>query len=145
MGQEQWDDVKAQILPVLKPRDYIEPGKATEHLLTMEWLAEVVICYVIRNKKFYWFVTDWDLRRWGIASQLLRQKDGGRVILVQTNDSLTSSLLLHPDLHRLFSGPLGIPFWAGIPDRETLVVFSDRHSIKQRIGRRLAKDYRSSA
>jgi hypothetical protein len=74
-----------------------------------------------------------------------RQKDGGRLILVETNDSLASSRLLHPDLHRIFSGPLGSPFWAGIPDRSTLVVYSDRRSLKQRIARRLKKDHQTSA
>jgi hypothetical protein len=48
-------------------------------------------------------------------------------------------------LHRLFSGPLGNPFWAGIPCRDTLVLFSDRRSLKQRIGRKLKKDNHASA
>ena len=66
------------------------------------------------------------------------------VILVEAGDSLTSCRLLHPELHRLFSGPLGNPFWAGIPDRDTLVLYSDRKQIKQRLGRRLAIDHRTS-
>jgi hypothetical protein len=43
-------------------------------------------------------------------------------------------------LHRFFSGPLGTPFWAGTPDRDTLVLFSDRKALKQRIGRLLKTD-----
>ena len=125
----------------------------------------MLICYVIKNKKFYRFVTGWDVNRWGTTATALhqiavenlarlpwprrlegsRQKDGGRVILVQTNDSLSSSRLLHPDLHKLFSGPLGSPFWAGIPDRDTLVTYSDRRSLKQRIARKLKKDHDTSA
>jgi hypothetical protein len=67
------------------------------------------------------------------------------VIVVDTEDSLASSRLLHPDLHHLFSGPLGSPFRAGIPCRNTLVLYSDRKVLKQRIGRRLKKDYSASA
>jgi hypothetical protein len=45
----------------------------------------------------------------------------------------------------LFSKPLGSPFWAGIPCRDTLVLYSDRRQLKQRTERRLAKDCRTSA
>ena len=69
----------------------------------------------------------------------------GHVIVVMTDDNLASSRLLSPDLHKLFSGPLGSPFWAGIPNRDTLVTFSNRRALKQRIGRQLKKDYRGSA
>jgi uncharacterized protein YtpQ (UPF0354 family) len=165
MGQEVWEDVRDQILPVLKPRDYIDPDSPTQHLLTTEWLADVLICYVIKSKKLFRFVTGWDVNRWGTTPQALhelalanlsrlpwprrldgsREKDGGRVILIETNDSMAASRLLHPDLHRLFSGPLGSPFWCGIPDRNTLVAFSDRRALKKRIGRQLRKDHNTSA
>jgi uncharacterized protein YtpQ (UPF0354 family) len=165
MGYEVWEECKGYIVPVLKPRAYLQPGTPTEHLLTSEWLADVIICYAIKNKRFFRFVTGWDVNRWGTDAQTLhqlaidnlralpwpsrlegaRQPNGGRIILVETDDSLASSRLLHPDLHRLFSGPLGSPFWAGIPDRNTLVVYSDRRGLKQRIARRLRKDYQSSA
>ncbi|HLJ94633.1 MAG TPA: hypothetical protein VKU02_15715 [Gemmataceae bacterium] len=73
------------------------------------------------------------------------QEDGGRVILIETNDSLAASRLLHPDLHHLFSGLLGSPFWAGIPDRSTLVAFSERRALKKRIGQQMRKDHDTSA
>ena len=165
MGREVWEEIRGDILPVLKPKNYIRSTGPTQHILTSEWLTDVLICYVIKNKKFYRFVTGWDVNRWGTTATALhqiavenlarlpwprrlegsRQKDGGRVILVQTNDSLSSSRLLHPDLHKLFSGPLGSPFWAGIPDRDTLVTYSDRRSLKQRIARKLKKDHDTSA
>jgi uncharacterized protein YtpQ (UPF0354 family) len=165
MGEEVWEECRSHILPVLKPKQYIVPNSPTEHILTQEWLTDVIICYVIKNEKLFRFVTGWDVRRWGTTDEALhelavenlrrlswpkqmegaRQKDGGRIIIVETGDSLASSRLLNPELHQLFSGPLGSPFWAGIPDRDTLVVYSDRRSLKQRIARRLKKDYDSSA
>jgi uncharacterized protein YtpQ (UPF0354 family) len=165
MGHEVWEEIRDQILPVLKPRDYIDPDSPTQHLLTTEWLADVLICYVIKSKKLFRFVTGWDVNRWGTTPQALhelaltnlsrlpwpkrldgsRERDGGRIILIETNDSMAASRLLHPDLHRLFSGPLGSPFWAGIPDRNTLVAFSDRRGLKKRIGRQLRKDHNTSA
>jgi uncharacterized protein YtpQ (UPF0354 family) len=165
MGYEVWEEVREHILPVLKPRNYISSSGPTKHLQTSEWLADVLICYVIMNKKFFRFVTGWDVNRWETTADALhhlslenlrrlpwpdrmegsRQLDGGRVVVVDTKDSLASSRLLHPDLHRLFSGPLGSPFWVGVPDRNTLVAFSDRRSLKKRIARQLKKDHDASA
>src|SRR5262249_14323829 len=74
-----------------------------------------------------------------------RSREGGRIIVVDTNDSLASSRLLHPDLHRLFSGPLGSPFWAGIPCRKPMGVASDGGGLKQGPAPRLKKDPDASA
>ena len=81
---------------------------------------------------------------WPTKLEGARQRDGGRLIVIATSDGLASSRLLHPDLHRLFSGPLGSPFRAGIPDRDTLIVYSDRRRLRQRTERQLHKDYRTS-
>jgi uncharacterized protein YtpQ (UPF0354 family) len=165
IGHEQWDEVQGRIVPLLKPRDYVDPNGPTQHLHISEWLADVVICYVIRREKLLRFVTGWDLNRWGTDGQILHQKalanlarlpwptqlqgarspEGGRIIVVDTEDGLASSRLLHPDLYKLFAGPLGQPFWAGIPCRERLVVYSDRRALKKRISRRLRKDHDASA
>lgn len=165
IGHETWEDARGRIVPVLKPRDYIGTEGPTQHLLTTEWLADVLICYVIRSKKMFRFVTGWDVNRWGTDAESLHQlaienltrlpwpeklagarvKDGGRIIVVDTEDRLASSRLLHPELHKLFSGPLGSPFWAGIPCRDTLVVYSDRKQLKNRTARRLRKDHDASA
>jgi uncharacterized protein YtpQ (UPF0354 family) len=165
MGEETWEEARVRLIPVLKPRDYVKDNGPTRDQLVREWLGDVVICYVLRIKNLLRFVTNWDVRRWETDADTVhqvaldnlsrlpwpsrmegsRQKDGGRVVLVQTTDSLSSSRLLHPELHRLFSQGLGRTFWAGIPDRDTLVLFSDRRSLKSRIGRRLAIDCRKSS
>src|SRR5207249_2493867 len=106
----------------------------------------------------------WDVNRWGLTNEILHEEavknlaalpwpkelvgarvKSGRIIVVDTEDNLSSSRLLHPELHRLFSGPLGSPFWAGIPCRDRLVLFSDRRELKQRVAPRLKKDHNSSA
>jgi uncharacterized protein YtpQ (UPF0354 family) len=165
LGHEQWPDVRGCIMPILKPRDYIASEGPTQHILTREWLADVLICYAIHRRKMIRFLTGWDLGRWGIVEETLHEqalgnlasrswpreltgarfKGEGRVIVVDTDDGLASSRLLHPDLHRMFSGPLGNPFWAAIPCRDTLVLYSDRRELKQRIGRRVRKDHNASA
>jgi hypothetical protein len=82
---------------------------------------------------------------WPTKLEGARQRDGGRLIIIATDDGLSSSRLHHPDLHRMFCGPLGSPFRAGIPDRNTLVVYSDRRRLRQRTERQLRKDYRTSS
>ena len=149
----------------MKPRSYIDSDSATRYSLVSEWLADLVICYALRSKDIFRFVTTADVDRWQTDAQALhqvavanlcrlawptklegaRQRDGGHVIVIATKDGLASSRLLHPDLHRLFRGPLGSPFRAGIPDRDTLVVYSDRRRPKQRIERQLRKDHRTSS
>jgi uncharacterized protein YtpQ (UPF0354 family) len=163
-GEETWEEAQRILVPVLKPRDYIDPSGPTQHLLTQEWLADVLICYALRSNNLFRFVTGWDADRWGVEPEALHRvaidnlvklrwpekmhgaSEGreGRVIVVVTDDGLASSRLLHPDLYHLFHGPLGSPFWAGIPDRATLVVYSDRRKLKQRIERRLRVDHRTA-
>jgi uncharacterized protein YtpQ (UPF0354 family) len=164
LGEETWEEAQARVLPILKPSDYLQSNSANRSLLASEWLADVVICYALRSKDIFRFVTGWDVGRWETDAQTLhqvaidnlckqawpnrmegsRELDGGRVIVVATGDGLASSRLLHPELHRLFSGPLGSPFRAGIPDRDTLVVYSDRRRLRQQIERQLRKDHRKS-
>jgi uncharacterized protein YtpQ (UPF0354 family) len=165
MGNEQWDEIQNDVLPMLKPRNYVHDDGPTKHLHISEWLTDVVICYVIKNERFFRFITGWDLRRWEITAETLHEKsianlsrlpwpqilegsrdrEGGRVIIVDTRDSLSSSRLLHPEFHKLLSQPLGSPFFAGIPDRDTLVTYSNRRALKQRVARQLKKDYHKSA
>jgi uncharacterized protein YtpQ (UPF0354 family) len=124
-----------------------------------------VICYALRTNDVFRFVTTADVDRWQTDAQAVaelavanlcrldwprklegaRQQGAGRVIVITTSDGLASSRLLHPDLHRLFCGPLGSPFRAGIPDRDTLVVYSERGRLTKRTERQLRKDHRTSS
>jgi uncharacterized protein YtpQ (UPF0354 family) len=165
LGQEVWEEICGNVVPVLKPRDYIDRDGPTKHLLTRDWLDDVFICYAIRSKNLFRFVTGWDVDRWGLTAELVheqalanlarlpwpkqmqgaRMPDGGHVVVVDTDDNLASSRLLHPELHRLFSAQLGGTFCVGIPCRDRLVIYSNRRELKQRIGRRLKKDHDASA
>jgi uncharacterized protein YtpQ (UPF0354 family) len=165
LGQEIWDEICGCVVPVLKPRDYLDRDGPTQHLLRRDWLDDVFICYVIRSKNLFRFVTGWDVDRWGLTADVVheqalanlarlpwprqmqgaRMKDGGHVVVVDTDDNLASSRLLHPELHRLFSAQLGPTFCVGVPCRDRLVIYSNRRELKQRIGRRLKKDHDASA
>src|SRR5262249_11327583 len=61
LGYEAWEEAKNHIVPVLKPKGYIRESGPTRHLHITEWLSGVVICYAIQSKKFFRFVTGWDV------------------------------------------------------------------------------------
>jgi uncharacterized protein YtpQ (UPF0354 family) len=165
LGSEEWPDIRTVIVPVLKPRSYVDKEGPTRHFLITEWIADVLICYAIQSKNMFRFVTGWDVDRWGQTAEAVHAQaianlvklswpkrlvgsssaKMGRVIVVMTEDNLASSRLLHPELHQMFSGPLGSPFCAGIPCRDTLVLYSNRKQLKPRIGRKIKKDHDSSA
>src|SRR5262249_36943835 len=118
LGNEVWEETVGSIVPVLKHKDYVDGDGPTQHLYRREWLAEVIIVYAIRGKNIFRFVTGWDLDRWGQTRDTLhekalenlsalpwpkqvmgvRTKSGGHVIIVDTDDKLATSRLLHPDL-----------------------------------------------
>ena len=162
-GHELWEEVFDKVLPVLKPLDYVKAQGPASRIVNTEWLSDLHTVYAIRGKLLR-FITEWDLTRWhidmpGLRRQAIqnlallpwpdrlegsREPGGGRLIVVTANDGFDSSRLLHPDLHHLFSGPLGSPFLAGIPDRDTLIAFSNDRGLKGRIARQIHEDYLKS-
>src|SRR5207249_1797580 len=102
------------VLPVLKPINYFEAGKANERLVTREWQGDVMIGYAIRGEKAIRLLTHWDLERWSMCQGTLHElaianlarlpwperlegarQSGGRLIMVATNDNFDASRLLH--------------------------------------------------
>jgi uncharacterized protein YtpQ (UPF0354 family) len=163
IGYELWEEVFDKVLPVLKPLEYLKAQGPVSRIIKTEWLSDLHMVYAIRGKLLR-FITEWDLERWhidmeGLRGQAIqnlaqlpwpdhlegsREPGAGRLIVVAANDSFDSSRLLHPDLHRLFSEPLGSPFLAGIPDRDTLVVFSNERGLQSRVARQIQVDYLKS-
>ncbi|HEY2384619.1 MAG TPA: DUF1444 family protein [Terriglobia bacterium] len=164
-GRESLEDVRDNILPLLRPVSYVEAGMGTEHLVRTEWLANLFICYAIRTHRVSRLLTTWDRERWRMGQEELHdlaignltqlpwperlegaRESGGRLIMLATNDGLDASRLLHPDLHRIFSGPLGSPFYAGIPNDDTLVAFSGGNSsLFEHVLQQIQRDYETSS
>ena len=57
----------------MKPRSYIDSDSATRYSLVSEWLADLVICYALRSKDIFRFVTTADVDRWQTDAQALHQ------------------------------------------------------------------------
>ena len=73
LGQESWEEAQARLLPLLKPRSYLNSDSATRYSLVSEWLADVVICYALRSKDIFRFVNTADVDRWQTDAQALHQ------------------------------------------------------------------------
>src|SRR5262249_21883499 len=56
LGHEVWENIIGALMPILKPREYVDPEGPTKHLLTNEWLEDMLICYAIRSKNMFRFV-----------------------------------------------------------------------------------------
>src|SRR5262249_43065674 len=110
LGYETWDEAKPRLLPLLKPRNYIDSEGATRHSLVTDWLGDVIICYALKTKDIFRFVTTIDAERWELDSEAIhqvaienlaklpwpsrlegaRQRDRGRLIIVETRDGMAS-------------------------------------------------------
>ena len=64
LGHETWEDAQARLLPLLKPRSYLESDSANRNSLASEWLGDVLICYALRSNDIFRFVTTADVGRW---------------------------------------------------------------------------------
>ena len=71
LGQETWEDAEARVVPLLKPRSYLESASANRNSLVNEWLADVVICYALRGNDIFRFVTTADGDRWERDAQAM--------------------------------------------------------------------------
>ena len=156
--------VQARLLPLLKPRSYLNSDSAARHALASEWLADVVICYALRSKDIFRFVTVADLDRWQTDAQALHEFGHCQPVPAFMADqvgrgSAAGRWAYHHHRNRRRVGveptapsrpapavlrPPGSPFRAGIPDRDTLVVYSDRRRLRHRTERQLRKDHRTS-
>src|SRR5262249_24979033 len=115
LGEESWEEAQARLLPLLKPRSYLQSDSATRYSLVTDWRSDGVICYALKSRDIYRFVTTVDRERWETDAETVhqvaidnmcqlgwpsrlegsRERDGGRVIVVTTKDGLASSRILH--------------------------------------------------
>ena len=162
---ERLDAVRDLILPVLKSADYVKPEGPTVRLARRAWLGDVVICYSVRGARTLRFVMEPDLERWGLDEPALHQLSmanlarlplpehlepagdpTGRVVILNTGDNLDATRLLAPGLHNSLAPVLGSPFYAAVPDRDTLSLFAvgDRE-LRARLVATLREQHRRAA
>lgn len=159
-----WDDAAARVLPVLKPRSYFRDEGPTAWLVRADWLPDVQIAYALRQEARVRFLHTDDLKRWDRTREDVheralanlgelpwpkklpgRQTEQGRVIAIRAGDAFEASRILHPQFHTLLRAPLGSPFLAAIPDRDTLIGFHDHPGLRRSLAGQIADDFRKAS
>ena len=85
-GSEVWDEVRTASCPCSSHATISRRKGPTQHFVVTDWLADVFICYAIRSKNMFRFVTGWDVNRWGQTNEILHapgHRKSGRAALAE--------------------------------------------------------------
>ena len=158
---ERLEAVRDLIVPVLKPAGYVLPQGPTATVVSRPWLGDLIICYAVRGGRTVRFVLQADAARWRIGANALHRMamanlrhlrwperlpppegSGPGMIVISSRDGLDATRLLHPSLHALIGPVLGTHFLAGVPDRDTLLLFpAGDAAARARIAAQLRQDF----
>jgi uncharacterized protein YtpQ (UPF0354 family) len=121
-----------------------------------------VTCYAIDTPDTLRFILHADLQRWGISQADLHQQaitnlgqasvhemagvrtaDGSFTLGSPTNTpgTVRSAWILHPNLHQILSQHFRGRIWAGIPNRDTFMLFAASDHKRNQILRPLREDF----
>lgn len=166
LGQESLDSVRKEIFPFIRPdslRGREEEEENEGELVLTDWMASLVIGYVIRIAGGFRYITTFDLQRWHIdqdelhalAIENLERLDGKMtlqkppagtlpLLFVHTGDSMESSRLLSSNLYGRFSPSLKGNFIAAIPARDALILFPNEPNLRRHVQECVRKDFSES-
>ena len=127
------------------------------------WLANLVVCYAIDSPHTLRMVSHMDLERWGVdiaqlhdlAMSNLMQGELPQVISVPLADgqpgfgglgeggiTSKSSYLLHPKIYEHIQKVFGAAVWAAIPNRDSLMIFSQKCTERSNLLEAVAEDFK---
>lgn len=139
-----WETARERLRLQLMPADWVRDGISVTYPL----LERVVISVVIDSEHGYAYVRHEDLSRWQtsafdlyeVACENLKQASEGieisfiegppQLILLQTHDGYDAVRLLLPEFREFAAERLGSPFYAAIPNRDFLIMWSQ--SVEER-------------
>lgn len=156
---QAWKDARDRVRLQLMPASFAQAGVS----VTFPFLEDVLIGIVVDAENGYAFVRAEDIERWAIglvdlyetARENLQQasQDLGvsfypgppAIVALDTNDGYAAARLLLPSLRQFVSQRIGSPFYAGIPNRDFLIMWanSDDVEFRVRVERQLLDDSQS--
>jgi len=138
-----WEEAKPRLRPQLMPIEYLNRLS----LAHRPFARAVAEGFVIDRDKSYQYVRLDDLARWHVtldalneialanldlASKGLQVEDGGkgrdRFLVVETGDGYDAARILSPSFRESAARSLGTPFFAALPNRDHLFLWSSRSS-----------------
>ncbi|MEO8502370.1 MAG: DUF1444 family protein [Acidobacteriota bacterium] len=154
-----WATAKPLLRPQVMPREYLQRLPLVSRPLARDALE----AYVLDHETSYEYVSNDDLERWHVAADEVRklaadnldraskglEVEAGsgpdKFLAVETGDSYDAARLLVPQLRQSFAGQLGDTYYAAIPNRGLLIMWSTSSSpaAQQRFQDMVAKDFRT--
>lgn len=137
-----WEKARHIIRPQIAPIEY----KEKVPLVYDDLDSMVIVGYVIDQKHSYKYVTFDDIKRWSINKDTLSavainnldkaskgismhaSLEEEKFIIIQVLDGYDAARLLIPELRQFIVSKLGSPFYAAIPNRDFLIMWSTDNS-----------------
>jgi hypothetical protein len=141
------------------------PPEQLQQIVAAPWLANLVTCYAIDTPKTLRFILHADLQRWGVtpselhlqAMQNLQQSTNPEIIGAPAPHggldvglpsvgpkTVKSAWILHPQLYQIVRSQFRGRIWAGIPNRDTIVLFAADIHNRNILLQKLHEDFRTS-
>ncbi|MGN6133681.1 MAG: hypothetical protein ACTHOU_04230 [Aureliella sp.] len=135
---DSWEDARQRVRLQLMPSAFARSGVS----VTFPFLEEVLISVVVDAEHGYAYVRNEDVERWQVglidlyeaACENLRLASQNldvsyfpgppAIVALDTSDGYAAARILLPSLREFIGERLGMPFYAGIPNRDFLIMWS---------------------
>jgi uncharacterized protein YtpQ (UPF0354 family) len=155
-----WNEARPRIRPQISPEEY----RSEIDLPHEPFGAGLIVAYVVDETDSYRFVGADDFGRWGVTlTELARvalenlesasrdlpvqsTEGSDRLLAIELGDGYDATRLLLPGIRRLAEERLGEQYFAAIPSRDTLILWSRAVSpaFEERVRRQIAETFRGS-
>jgi len=144
----QWSEAKNRVFLQFLSTDYIRNTRKDQALVTRDFLPDVKLAVVLKQERGYSYVRRTDSDHWKIRdealfeaakrnlalnSQNIKLQGGGdpdRFLAVEEKDGYDAIRIFDPGVRQAAAEFLGNPFYAMIPNRDFLVMWSAKNSTK---------------
>lgn len=141
-SNHQWQVAKTQVRPQLASIEYLQRAELVHQKLD----DKVIATFVIDDEHSYKYVTAEHLKAWGIGIEELAAAananlvaksanmpmniatEGDRFIVIKANDGYDAARIMVPEIRSFITEHLGEPFYAAMPYRDILLVWSAQNS-----------------
>ncbi|MDB5336130.1 MAG: hypothetical protein JWN70_1749 [Planctomycetaceae bacterium] len=160
--EPNWDQVRDRIMPMLYPVDAWK--ERFSNFIGSDWVAGLVILYVVDESHAYWYIRQELLDMWGRSTDELHDTamqnldryfhdspmeltgagdpDGPQILLPSRPDAYNSSRFLSSEFRGKLQDVLGREFAVGMPNRDFFVAVSTQTpEAVEHVRQKVAEDY----
>ena len=141
-----WDDAKDMVYLQIAPQSYLQPLIANTQLIHRPLTEGIFVAVVLDSDDGYGYVKSEDRDKWQVSeAELFAQaqrnlersareitvhegRSSDKMLAIQENDGYDAARILVPSVRKHAAELLGEPFYAGIPHRDFIVMWSTANS-----------------